>query len=69
MTLLCTTKDNVNYSTSAWKKAMVDKIKNVPWKRGKISNLEKLYPIWYSQKNVGVGADVKSQRCGEHKCF
>ena len=44
------------------KKAMVNKnVQNVPSKRGKIPNLEKLYPIcMVFTKNVGTGAGVKS---------
>ena len=49
------------------KKAMVDKIKNVPWKRGKKIQFGKIIPYMVFTKNVGAG--VKSQRIGEHNCF
>ena len=51
------------------KKAMVNKIKNVPMKKGKNSQFGKSIPYMVFTKNVGAGAGVKSQRIGEHHCF
>ena len=47
---------------------MVDKVKNV-MKKGKNSQFGKIIPYMVFTKNVGAGADVKSQRCGEHNCL
>ena len=47
------------------KKAMVNKIKNVPMKKGKNSQFGKMV----FTKNVDAGAGIRSQRIGEHNCF
>ena len=53
------------------KKAMVNKILNVPMKKGENSQFGKIIPYMVLTNNVGSGAGVKSsnQRIGEHNCF